>query len=77
VDGRNDALNDRRIVQEMLAEPFPWTVSQGVILILVIVNNQLKKSDMDYIHANHPVRTMVGSIPTLTDIRIGQYVMRN
>jgi hypothetical protein len=26
----------------VLAEPFPWTVTQGVILVLVIVNNQLK-----------------------------------
>jgi hypothetical protein len=26
----------------VLVEPFPWTVTQGVILVLVIVNNQLK-----------------------------------
>jgi hypothetical protein len=26
----------------VLAEPFPWTVSQGVILVFVIVNSQLK-----------------------------------
>jgi len=26
----------------VLAEPFPGTVSQGVILVLVIINNQLK-----------------------------------
>jgi hypothetical protein len=25
----------------VLAEPFPWTVSQGVILVLVIVNSRL------------------------------------
>jgi len=25
----------------VLAEPFPWTVIQGVILVLVIVNNQI------------------------------------
>jgi hypothetical protein len=25
----------------VLAEPFPWTVTQGVILVLVIVNSQL------------------------------------
>jgi hypothetical protein len=25
----------------VLAEPFPWTVSQGVILVIVIVNSQL------------------------------------
>jgi hypothetical protein len=26
----------------VLAEPFPWTVTQGVILVLAIINNQLK-----------------------------------
>ncbi len=25
----------------VLAEPFPWTVIQGVILVLVIINSQL------------------------------------
>ena len=25
----------------VLAEPFPWTVNQGVILVLVIINSQL------------------------------------
>jgi len=25
----------------VLAEPFPWTVTQGVILVLVIINSQL------------------------------------
>ena len=40
----------------VLAEPFPWTVSQGVILILAIVNSKLLSSDLDFIHANHPVR---------------------
>jgi hypothetical protein len=35
-------VNDHRVVQKVLAEPFPWTVSQGVILVLVIINSQLK-----------------------------------
>jgi len=25
----------------VLAEPFPWTVSQGVVLVLVVINSQL------------------------------------
>ena len=27
--------------EAVLAEPFPWTVTQGVILVLVIINSQL------------------------------------
>jgi len=27
--------------ERVLAEPFPWTVTQGVILVLVIINSQL------------------------------------
>jgi hypothetical protein len=41
VDGRNDPADDHRVVQEVLAEPFPWTVTQGVILVLGIVNSRL------------------------------------
>jgi hypothetical protein len=26
----------------VLAEPFPWTVTQEVVLVLVIINSQLK-----------------------------------
>jgi len=29
------------VMQKVLAEPFPWTVIQGVILVLVIINSQL------------------------------------
>jgi hypothetical protein len=28
-------------MQEILAEPFPWTVIQGVILMLAIINSRL------------------------------------
>ena len=31
----------------VLAEPFPWTVTQGVILVLVIGNKQLNIVEMD------------------------------
>ena len=31
----------------VLAEPFPWTVTQGVILVLVIINSQLEIVEMD------------------------------
>jgi hypothetical protein len=37
----NDPADDGRIVQKVLAEPFPGTVTQGVILVLVIINSQL------------------------------------
>jgi hypothetical protein len=40
--GRYDPGDHNRVVQEVLAEPFPWTVSQGVILALVIVDSQLQ-----------------------------------
>jgi hypothetical protein len=33
--------------EKVLAEPFPWAVIQGVIRVLMIINNQLPKSDMD------------------------------
>ena len=32
----------------VLAEPFPWTVIQGVILVLVIINSQLENIKMDF-----------------------------
>jgi hypothetical protein len=32
----------RCAVRAVLVEPFPWTVTQGVILLFVIVNSQLK-----------------------------------
>jgi hypothetical protein len=28
-------------MQKVLAEPFPWTVTQGVILVLITIYNQL------------------------------------
>ena len=31
IDGGNDAPDDGRVMQEVLAEPFPGTVTQGVI----------------------------------------------
>jgi len=31
----------------VLAEPFPWTVTQGVILVLVISNSQLESVEID------------------------------
>jgi hypothetical protein len=31
----------------VLAEPFPWTVIQGVILVFVIINSQLLIVEMD------------------------------
>jgi hypothetical protein len=31
----------------VLAEPFPWTVNQGVILVFVIINSQLLNIKMD------------------------------
>jgi aspartokinase-like uncharacterized kinase len=34
VDGVQDTANDGRIVQEVLAEPFPGTMSQGVTQLL-------------------------------------------
>jgi hypothetical protein len=37
----DDLVDNDRVMQEVLAEPFPWTVTQGVILVFVIVNSQL------------------------------------
>jgi hypothetical protein len=33
IDGRDDALDDTGVVKEVLAEPFPWAVGQGVFLL--------------------------------------------
>jgi hypothetical protein len=55
----------------VLAEPLPWTVIQGVILVLVMINNELLNYGLVFIHANHPVRIIQGAIPTRIDIRIG------
>jgi hypothetical protein len=41
VNGRHDPANDAGVMQKVLAEPFPWLVTQGVILVLVIINSQL------------------------------------
>jgi hypothetical protein len=41
VDRLHDALDDKRVVQKVLAEPFPWTVIQGVIHVFVIIYSQL------------------------------------
>jgi len=41
LDGRHDTADDRRAMQNVLAEPFPWTVTQEVILVLVIINSRL------------------------------------
>jgi hypothetical protein len=35
-DGGHDLADDAGIVQEILAEPFAWTVSQGVSLVCII-----------------------------------------
>jgi len=37
----DDLVDNNRVMQEVLAEPFPWTVTQGVILVLGIVNSRL------------------------------------
>jgi hypothetical protein len=34
-------------MQKVLAEPFPWAVTQGVILVYVLINSQLKTIGMD------------------------------
>jgi hypothetical protein len=59
----------------VLAEPFPGTVSQGFIHVLGVFNNPLQSDEMDFVHANHPVRTIVGAIPARIDIRIGIFRM--
>ena len=38
----DDLVNNHRVMQKVLPKPFPGTVTQGVILVLVIINNQLK-----------------------------------
>ena len=40
-DCGNNFSDNAGIMQKILAEPFPWTVIQGVILVLVIINSQL------------------------------------
>jgi len=60
----------------VLAEPFPGTVTQGVILVFVIVDSRLQSVELVIIHANHPVRSIVAAIATRIDIRIG-IVLRN
>ena len=40
-----NVVNQRR--GAVLAEPFPWTVIQGVILVFVIINSQLLNIKMD------------------------------
>ena len=62
--------------EKVLPKPFPWTVSQGVILVFVIVNSRLQSVELVIIHANHPVRSIVAAIATRIDIRIG-IVRRN
>jgi hypothetical protein len=42
VNSRHSLPDNDGVVQEVLAEPFPWLVTQGVILVLVIINSQLK-----------------------------------
>jgi hypothetical protein len=48
---RRDALHyvmdNTTVLQKVLAEPFPGTVIQGVILVFVIVNSQLYSIEMD------------------------------
>jgi len=47
--GGNPAIRDNNLLRQVenpgrgaiLVEPFPWTVTQGVILVLLMVNNQL------------------------------------
>jgi hypothetical protein len=41
LDSRHDTADDRRVMQKVLAEPFTWTVTQEVILVLVIINSLL------------------------------------
>jgi hypothetical protein len=41
LNGRHDLADHDRVMQEVLSEPFPWTVTQGVILVLVIINSRL------------------------------------
>jgi hypothetical protein len=47
LDGRHDTADDCRVMQKVLAEPFPWTVTQGVILVLVISNSRLESIEID------------------------------
>jgi hypothetical protein len=37
----DDLVDNNRVMQEVLAEPFPWTVVQGVILVFIIIYSQL------------------------------------
>jgi len=34
-------------MQKVLAEPFPWTVHQGVALVFAIIYSQLKNVEID------------------------------
>ena len=47
MNSRHNFADNDRVVQKVLAEPFPWTVTQGVILVLVIINSQLEIVEMD------------------------------
>ncbi len=51
-----------------MAEPFPWTVIQGVTRDFIIINESVIKHQNGFTHANHPVRTTVGAMTT----RIGR-----
>jgi hypothetical protein len=41
VNSRHDFPDNDRVVQKVLAEPFPWTVIQGVTHGFVIIYSQL------------------------------------
>jgi hypothetical protein len=48
-------------------------VIQGVVLVFVIIYSHLSSAELDFIHANYPVRTIVDAITTRIDIRIGDF----
>jgi hypothetical protein len=35
IDGRDDALDDAGVVEEVLAESFPWAVGQWIVLVFL------------------------------------------
>jgi hypothetical protein len=55
----------------VLADPFPGTVIRGFVLVLAIINSQLPGAEMDFVQANHPVRSRQGAVTTRIDCRIG------
>jgi hypothetical protein len=57
-------------MESVLAEPFPWTVSQGFIHGFVSFNNSVRSSVMDLIHINQPVDLLQAAIGSRIDIRI-------